>query len=188
MAKKQTALTKLAKAVEPLSKKQNRGNSKPPQNPPPEAYRFKPGQSGNPSGRPKDHARETLNRLAHTSPPKKLCEQIGIEPNCTWVEAIVFSLAKAAASGDVSAAREVLANLGLRGSVAASLVAINTEDPERMGLFATFCKHIAGIPIEDYPRIWTFMESLVKPALDGDCLPPPLPAKKQLDGGKHAAH
>jgi hypothetical protein len=175
MAKKKTEIEKLTDALKKVKPKHNRGNPNP--IPPPERYWFKPGQCANPSGRPKeqprDHARQAMNRLAHSSPPKNLCEQIGIEPNCTWIEAIVFSLGKAAASGDVSAAREVLANLGLRGTAANSILAVNVETPESMGLFATFCKHMAGVPEAEYPKIWAFMQTLARPSeTDGDCMPP----------------
>ncbi len=174
MTKKKGELGQLAEALKTVKLKNNRGNPSPV--PPPEQYRFKPGNSGNPEGRhkhPRDHARLVMDRLATSSPPKSLCQQIGIAPDCTWVEAIVFSLGKAAASGDVSAAREVLANLGLRGSVASSLLTVNVEEPERMGLFATFCRNLAGVPEDEYPRIWAFMQTLACPAdMDIDCLPP----------------
>jgi hypothetical protein len=178
---KRKDLVQLAAALKdvPPKKKQNRGNTQPHR--PPAPYLFKPGQSGNPNGRPKqrpsEHARQAVNQLAYTSPPKELCEQIGVDPKSTWVEAIVFSLGKAAANGDVSAARELLANLGMRGTVASSLVTVNVEDPESMGLFAVFCRHMAGIAEADYPRIWTFMQTLAgSTEMDGECMPP----KKQL--------
>ena len=78
-------------------------------------YQFKPGQIVPNRGRPKDHAKEVLERLASTSPPKELCDAVGIDPDSTWIEAIVYVLGTRAMEGDVNAAREILSNLGLRG-------------------------------------------------------------------------
>ena len=162
-------LAKLAKAL-PL-KKQNGGNPKPLVQPPPEQYRFKPGQSGNPSGRPHDHAREAINRLAHTSPPKALCKQIGIDARVTWIEAVVFALGKAAVSGDVAAAREVLANLGLRGTAASSLLALNVEPS---GTSFEFLKHSHGLSEEQLNELWAYMDALPRdgpPVIDASYFP-----------------
>src|SRR5215470_12600815 len=69
---------------------------------PPEAYRFKPGQSGNPAGRTAkaELLQRTVDAFSDTAPPDTLCAQVGIAPGSTWVETILFALGKAAAQGD----------------------------------------------------------------------------------------
>jgi hypothetical protein len=66
-----------------------------------EATRFKPGQSGNPGGRPKktplaDACRELLNKPAPDDPSGR-----------SYAEAIAERLARKALAGDISAAREI---------------------------------------------------------------------------------
>ena len=66
-----------------------------------EAYRWKPGQSGNPGGRPK------------TAPLSHACRELLAQPvpddpeGRTYAEAIAQTLAKKALQGDIRAAQEV---------------------------------------------------------------------------------
>src|SRR6516162_3701172 len=63
-------------------------------------YRFQPGQSGNPSGRPKC---VVLSRAYRS----QLEEQCPVLPGKTWAEAIALALARAALKGNVAAAGEL---------------------------------------------------------------------------------
>lgn len=164
-------IKKLAQALQATKPLKPRGKPTPQAIAP---YRFKPGQSGNPSGRPRDHAREAMNRLAHTSPPRALCQQVGIAPGCTWVEAIVFALGKAAANGDVSAAREVLANLGLRGTAASNLLAVNVDgSPDQRSVTFEFLQHSHGLGEADLQKVFAFMDKLPRerPVVDASYYP-----------------
>src|SRR5690349_16965765 len=102
----------LAAALE--KKKVKRPSPNPKGGNPPEQYRFKPGQSGNLGGRGRAvYARALTDRMMRSCPPRELCEELGIDATVTWGEAILIVLGRAALSGDVSAARECLAALGL---------------------------------------------------------------------------
>jgi Family of unknown function (DUF5681) len=73
------------------------------------AFQFKPGQSGNPGGKPKIHQRigaEYATRLLEPV-PQELAAVLGVEPGTHWAEAIARAVIARAARGDVSAAREV---------------------------------------------------------------------------------
>src|SRR6266446_302958 len=99
-------------------------------------YQFKSGESGNLAGRGTaslTYVRELSAKVMRSSPPKELCEEIGVDPSSTWGEAIMFSLSRAAATGDVQAAREVLAALGFSGTTAKNLMAVQVN-PEQTGL------------------------------------------------------
>ena len=77
---------------------------------PPEAYRFRPGQSGNPGGRPKKKpitiAAEKL--LSEKIPPDHpLARQVPQLRGKTWAEAIVYGQALSAVKGGTPAAKEL---------------------------------------------------------------------------------
>jgi len=170
-------LKRLAKALKPLTEKtkKRRGNPSPVRRDPPKAYRFQPGVSGNPGGRPRDYAIQITARLMQSSPPKKLCVELGIDPAVTWGEAIMITLSKAAVSGDVSAAREVLAALGFRGTAARNLM-VNVGDQhggEESGLVFDFLRHAHGLSEADMAKVFAYMDGLPreKPAIDGSFYP-----------------
>jgi hypothetical protein len=69
---------------------------------PPEAHRFKPGQSGNPGGRPKDKpVTDALRRLIVRRVPNDAEHR-------TYAEVLAQALVHAALKGKTEAAREVL--------------------------------------------------------------------------------
>jgi hypothetical protein len=65
------------------------------------ATRFQPGQSGNPSGRPRDVVSQVMRELLPTPCP---LDKNGL----AWAEAIAVAVFKKAVSGDVRAVSEVL--------------------------------------------------------------------------------
>jgi hypothetical protein len=143
----------------------------------PEAYRFKPGSSGNPAGRPPQAAsivRQITERMARSSPPRELCEELGIDPCVTWGEAVLIVLGQAAMSGDVSAAREVLAALGMSGTSARTNVLVNVEGAEQRGLNFELLRHSHGLSEEDMRgKVFPFLDSLnrQKPVIDSSYFP-----------------
>jgi len=66
-----------------------------------EAHRFKPGQSGNPGGRPRTA------KLSEASRAKLAAPVPGDPEGRTFAEAIVDSLARSALKGDIRAAQEL---------------------------------------------------------------------------------
>jgi hypothetical protein len=79
--------------------KRHGGNPNPP--PPPVEHQFKPGQSGNPSGRPKLLGESYKTQLAKVVP--------GDEEGRTYAEVIANAMALEAMKGEVPAAREIRA-------------------------------------------------------------------------------
>jgi hypothetical protein len=146
---------------------------------PPIAYRFKPGQSGNPSGFSGDararafYAQRLTDRMMRSSPPAQLCRDLDIEPSATWGEAILIVLGRTALDGDVSAAREVLATLGFSGTAARNNVLVNVEGVEQSGVTFDFLRHAHGISQANMETVWTFMDSLPKeaPVVDASYFP-----------------
>jgi hypothetical protein len=88
----------------PENRGANRGGS------PPEAHRFKPGQSGNPGGRPKKKpVTKAYEALAEKKIPEKiraLLVHSGFDGE-TWAEAWAFGTSVKAAKGDTSALKEI---------------------------------------------------------------------------------
>lgn len=142
-------------------------------------YRFKPGVCPNPLGRgaadPLGYIRELSARMMHASPPKAICDQLGLDTEVTWGEAIFITLAKQGAFGDVASAREFLAALGFSGTAAKSLIAIqqNTDG----GLNPTvveFLRASHGLSDAQLAAVFESMKALPREALvvDASYLPP----------------
>ena len=74
------------------------------------AHAFKPGVSGNPSGRPKssEHivSRALRIQLGQRA-PNEIVLQLGLSPGASWGMCVSSALLHAAARGDVQAAREI---------------------------------------------------------------------------------
>lgn len=160
-----------------LEKKMQRKPPNPRGGTPPEQYRFKPGQSGNPVGRSEQraiYAHALTDRMMRSAPPRELCEEIGIDPRVTWGEAIMIVLGRAALAGDVSAAREVLAALGVSGTSARTNVLVNVERPEQRGLNFELLRHAHGISEADMrEKVLPFLDALPKekPFIDASYFP-----------------
>ncbi|WP_371417478.1 DUF5681 domain-containing protein [Granulicella sp. S190] len=75
-------------------------------------WAFKKGQSGNPSGRPKDENRlfsKALRaRLSHPA-PLEVCEAVGLGRNTTWAEILALSTIKRAVRGDSACLNAIIA-------------------------------------------------------------------------------
>jgi hypothetical protein len=82
-----------------MSGKGNMQNLRPP---------WKPGESGNPSGRPKKRPiSDSYAEFAQRPLPEKLRRELGLQEGVTFAEAQTMSLFTAAAKGSVTAAREI---------------------------------------------------------------------------------
>lgn len=98
--------------------------------------------------------------MSHSSPPARLCVELDIDARVTWGEAILIVLGQAAMSGDVSAAREVLAALGISGTASRTNVLVNLESSEQRNSTFEFLKHSHGLSEEQLLAVWEFMDSL----------------------------
>jgi len=67
------------------------------------------GQSGNPGGKPKIHQRMSVECAARLQEPvpHEIAAELSMPPGSSWAEAVSIALMTRAATGDVSAAREV---------------------------------------------------------------------------------
>jgi hypothetical protein len=70
------------------------------------ATKWKPGQSGNPSGRPKKSTDAKRLSDAYRIQLQEQCTAEGLE-HLTWAEAIAVGMAQAAARGETTAAKEL---------------------------------------------------------------------------------
>lgn len=88
------------KKVMPEGKKFEKGNK----------YAYKPGQSGNPSGRPRGTGQSKLSKaydvVLGQKVPKEILALYGVE-DMTWAEVIARGMASKAATGDTPAAKEI---------------------------------------------------------------------------------
>jgi hypothetical protein len=136
-------------------------------------YRFQSGQVANPHGY--NHRAVILDlthRMLKSSPPKELCLQIGVDPAVTWAEAIMFSLSKAAAQGDVAAAREVLAAMGFSGTQAKNILAVQ-NNIENTSAATEFLRRSHGLSEDSLQAVYKFMDSLPRetPVVDASYFP-----------------
>jgi hypothetical protein len=73
-----------------------------------EANKWKPGQSGNPTGRPKKHLLSGCYEALIEHPlPEDLRVGLKLKKGATWGDAIVLGQARAAIKGKTEAAREI---------------------------------------------------------------------------------
>ncbi len=81
------------------SGKGNKGNLRPP---------WKPGQSGNPSGRPKRRPiTDCYIQMARQKMPPELCKQLGMKPGSTYAQAVARGQFIKAMKGEVRNATEI---------------------------------------------------------------------------------
>ena len=72
------------------------------------ATRFKPGQSGNPGGRPRKRPiSERYAVMVETKLPKDICRELSLPEGATYGDAMAMGQVNAALRGDTSAAREI---------------------------------------------------------------------------------
>jgi len=130
-------------------------------------YQFKPGQSGNPGGNPKNYAIELAGRLSRSSPPEHLCKQLNLVPTVTWGEAILIVLSRTALDGDVAASREILAALGFHGTAAHNLLAVSVDNNPG-GVTFEFLQHSHGLTEDQFAELWAFMDAMPREELTLD--------------------
>ena len=73
-------------------------------------HQFKPGVSGNPSGKAKDDTRLISRHLRAMLPcrcPDAVAKGLGIPIGSSWAQAVSMALLRASVSGDISAIREL---------------------------------------------------------------------------------
>ena len=76
---------------------------------PPKATQFKPGQSGNPKGRPKRTSlRDIVQRIAGETVDREWARLRAFDPTLTKLEGVVARLFQNAQLGDVAAIKQVL--------------------------------------------------------------------------------
>ena len=81
---------------------------------PPKAHQFKPGQSGNPKGRPKG-AGNLLKQISKHAAKKVTVIDGGVEKKMAKMDVVISAMFNKASKGDVSAAR-LITNLTLAAS------------------------------------------------------------------------
>jgi hypothetical protein len=95
---------------------------------PPKAGQFKPGQSGNPKGRPKGASlRDIVQRIANETVDREWARLRDLDPSLTRLEGVVARLFQNAQLGDVAAIKQVL-ELARRTEAPAADEDVGTEE------------------------------------------------------------
>ena len=76
-----------------------------------EANKWKPGQSGNPAGRPRNIIAEAYQRRMSLPLPDDVCKAAHLRKGSTWADLAALAMAKAAVKGRVDAVREITGRL-----------------------------------------------------------------------------
>jgi len=79
---------------------------------PPKAHQFKPGQSGNPKGRPKGPG-NLYKKIAKHASKKMTVFENGVEKKMAKLDVVISAMYNKAASGDVAAARLLTTLMGM---------------------------------------------------------------------------
>lgn len=94
-------------------------------------YRFKPGQSGNPGGRPKKlPISERYAAVAEAGLPDDLRRQMKLRKGATWGDALAISQFRAAIKGRTDAAREIREAVEGKASLRLELAGQDGESAE----------------------------------------------------------
>lgn len=73
-----------------------------------EPYKWKPGQSGNPGGRPKKTSiSDAYAKLVDRRLPDEICRKLGLSKRATWADALALGQMRSAVKGKTDAAREI---------------------------------------------------------------------------------
>jgi hypothetical protein len=95
---------------------------------PPKAGQFKPGQGGNPKGRPKGASlRDIVQRIANETVDREWARLRDLDPSLTRLEGVVARLFQNAQLGDVAAIKQVL-ELARRTEAPAADEDVGTEE------------------------------------------------------------
>lgn len=108
---------------------------------------------------PRLYIQQLTARMRNSSPPKEICDEIGVDRKATWGEAIFLTLGKQGALGDVMSAREFLAALGFSGTAAKNLMAVQVN-PAETGLAHELLRHAHGLSDEQLAGIYSAMDQL----------------------------
>jgi hypothetical protein len=99
-------MTKRSKISSPSRSPENRATNR--GGTPPKEYQFKPGQSGNPGGRPKKRPiTERYALVADLPLPDAIRRQLKLEPGATWGDAAALGTFRSAVKGNWGASREI---------------------------------------------------------------------------------
>ena len=100
------------------------------------ATRFQPGQSGNPSGRPRKRSISDRYEIMAEQPlPKKECSDLGLRKGATYGDAIAYAQIHSAIEGKTEAAREV--REAIEGKATQRVELAETDDgPITIGVFS----------------------------------------------------
>jgi hypothetical protein len=98
------------------------------------ATQFKPGQSGNPSGRPKKKpVSERYAESIEMPLPENIRKQLGLKPGATWGDAVAMGTIRSAVKGNQAAAKEL--REGIEGKAREQIelsVDVNKDVVERL--------------------------------------------------------
>jgi hypothetical protein len=72
-------------------------------------FQYKPGESGNPGGKPKVHQTMKMNyeHILRSKAPVEVCRLVGVPLRSTWAEVISAAICHRAILGDTLAAKEI---------------------------------------------------------------------------------